>query len=120
MTRIAIIPARGGSKRIPKKNVRPFLGTPMLHWPIAAAEASGLFDRIIVSTDDDGIAEAARAVGAEALARPAELSDDRTGVVPVVRHALETAGQGQCAHCAGKIRKWQSPYLRAVGCFVAR
>ena len=110
MTRIAILPARGGSKRIPRKNVKPFLGTPMLHWPIAAARASGLFDRIIVSTDDDTIAEVARAAGAEALARPAELSDDRTGVVPVVRHALETAGRDADSAC---LIYATAPFLRA-------
>ena len=55
MTRIAVIPARGGSKRIPRKNIRPFHGRPMLAWPIAAAKASGLFDRIVVSTDDEEI-----------------------------------------------------------------
>lgn len=110
MTRIAILPARGGSKRIPRKNVKPFLGKPMLHWPIAAARASGLFDRIIVSTDDDTIAEVARAAGAEALARPAELSDDRTGVVPVVRHALETAGRDADSAC---LIYATAPFLRA-------
>jgi len=110
MTRIAIIPARGGSKRIPRKNVKPFLGTPMLHWPVAAAQASGLFDRIIVSTDDEGIADAARTAGAEALARPAALSDDRTGVVPVVRHALKTAGQGADSAC---LIYATAPFLRA-------
>lgn len=110
MTRIAIIPARGGSKRIPRKNVKPFLGTPMLHWPIAAARASRLFDRIIVSTDDDGIAETARAAGAEALPRPAALSDDRTGVVPVLRHALETAGQDADTAC---LIYATAPFLRA-------
>lgn len=111
MTRIAIIPARGGSKRIPKKNLKPFLSTPMLHWPIVAAQASGLFNRIVVSTDDDDIANAALAAGAEALARPANLSDDRIGVVPVVRHALETAGQEAESAC---LIYATAPFLRAV------
>ena len=62
---IALIPARGGSKRIPRKNIRPFAGRPMIGWPIAAARASGLFDHVIVSTDDEEIAEVARAQGAE-------------------------------------------------------
>jgi pseudaminic acid cytidylyltransferase len=89
--RIAVIPARGGSKRIPRKNIRPFHGRPMLAWPIAAAQASGLFDHIVVSTDDAEIAEAARACGAETpFLRPAELADDHGGVAPVVRHAIET------------------------------
>ncbi|MBB4630192.1 cytidylyltransferase domain-containing protein, partial [Paracoccus denitrificans] len=63
--KIAIIPARGGSKRIPRKNIRPFGGRPMIAWPIAAARDSGLFDHVIVSTDDAEIAETALAHGAE-------------------------------------------------------
>lgn len=90
MSRVAIIPARGGSKRIPHKNIRPFLGAPMLHWPIAAASATHLFDRIVVSTDDPEIADCAKAAGAEALMRPDGLADDFTGIVPVIRHALWT------------------------------
>jgi N-acylneuraminate cytidylyltransferase len=91
--RIAVIPARGGSKRIPHKNIRPFHGRPMLAWPIAAATASGLFDRIVVSTDDPEIAEVARACGAETpFLRPAELADDHGGVAPVVRHAIQELG----------------------------
>ncbi len=90
MTRVAIIPARGGSKRIPRKNIKRFLGAPMLHWPIAAAKASHLFDRIVVSTDDPEIADCAHAAGVEALNRPDDLADDQTGIVPVIRHALWT------------------------------
>jgi N-acylneuraminate cytidylyltransferase len=87
--RLAVIPARGGSKRIPRKNVRPFGGKPMIAWSIEAARASGVFDRIVVSTDDDAIADVARAHGADVpFMRPAELSDDRTGTTPVVAHAL--------------------------------
>ena len=111
MTRVAIIPARGGSKRIPRKNVKPFLGIPMLHWPIAAARAAGLFDRILVSTDDPGIAETARAAGAEALIRPARLADDRTGVVPVVQHALAEGAPGADEAC---LIYATAPFLRAV------
>ncbi|MBV7264815.1 pseudaminic acid cytidylyltransferase [Erythrobacter ani] len=86
---IAIIPARGGSKRIPRKNIRPFAGKPMIAWPIETATNSGLFDRIIVSTDDDEIAEIARAAGAETpFIRPAELADDHSGTTDVVVHAL--------------------------------
>ena len=93
---IAIIPARGGSKRIPRKNIREFCGKPMIAWPIAAAKASGLFDHIIVSTDDAEIAEAARAAGVETpFTRPDALSDDHTGTTDVVVHALEwAAGEG--------------------------
>lgn len=94
--KIAVIPARGGSKRIPRKNLRDFCGRPILAWPIEAARASGLFDRVLVSTEDDRIAAAARAAGAEApFVRPAELADDFTPTVDVVAHATEWAlGQG--------------------------
>lgn len=89
--KLAIIPARGGSKRIPRKNIKPFCGKPMIAWSIEAALESGCFDRIIVSTDDDGIAEVARQYGAEVpFMRPLELSDDHTGTIPVIRHAIET------------------------------
>ena len=87
---VAIIPARGGSKRIPRKNVRDFCGKPMIAWPIAAAMASGLFERIVVSTDDEAIAAVARAAGADVpFLRPAELSDDHTTTSAVVSHALQ-------------------------------
>ncbi len=88
--RLAIIPARGGSKRIPRKNIRAFCGKPMIAWSIEAALASGCFDKVIVSTDDEEIATVARQYGAEIpFMRPAELSDDHTGTLPVVRHAIE-------------------------------
>ncbi len=87
--RLAIIPARGGSKRIPRKNIKPFGGQPMLAWSIVAAQQSGCFDRIIVSTDDSEIAEVAKAHGAEVpFLRPLELSDDHTGTIPVIAHAI--------------------------------
>lgn len=89
--RLAVIPARGGSKRIPRKNVKPFCGKPMLAWAIDAARESGCFDRIVVSTDDDEIADTARDCGAEVpFRRPVELSDDYTGTIPVVAHAIRT------------------------------
>lgn len=87
---VAIIPARGGSKRIPQKNIRPFCGKPMLAWSVETALASGCFDRVIVSTDDSQIATVARACGAEVpFIRPAELANDWMGTAPVVQHALE-------------------------------
>jgi len=93
---IAVIPARGGSKRIPRKNIRQFIDRPMIAWSIEAARRSGVFDRIVVSTDDPEIAEIAKASGAEVpFMRPPELSDDHTPTVPVIRHAigwLEAAG----------------------------
>lgn len=88
--KLAIIPARGGSKRIPRKNIKPFCGKPMIAWSIEAARAAGCFDRVIVSTDDVEIAEVARAYGAEIpFVRPPELSDDHTGTIPVIAHAIE-------------------------------
>ena len=92
--KLAIIPARGGSKRIPRKNIKPFCGKPMIAWSIEAALASGCFDRVIVSTDDAEIADVARAHGAEVpFMRPPELSDDHTGTIPVVAHAVGWIGQ---------------------------
>lgn len=88
--RLAVIPARGGSKRIPRKNIRPFGGLPMIAWSIRAAVDSGCFDRIIVSTDDVEIAAVAKEYGAEApFLRPEALSDDHTGTTPVVAHAVQ-------------------------------
>lgn len=90
MSRLAIIPARGGSKRIPGKNVRPFHGKPMLAYSITAAHASGLFDRVVVSTDDPVIAALALELGAEVpFMRPAALADDHTGTFAVIQHAVE-------------------------------
>jgi len=89
--RLAVIPARGGSKRIPRKNVKPFCGKPMLVWAVEAARESGCFDRIVVSTDDDEIADVAHDCGAEVpFRRPPELSDEYTGTIPVVAHAIRT------------------------------
>ncbi|AUL48320.1 pseudaminic acid cytidylyltransferase [Bordetella trematum] len=88
--RLAVIPARGGSKRIPRKNVREFCGRPMLAWSVQAALESGCFDEVIVSTDDPEIAEVAKRCGASLpFMRPAELSDDHTGTIPVIRHATQ-------------------------------
>jgi pseudaminic acid cytidylyltransferase len=88
--KIAVIPARGGSKRIPRKNIKFFCGKPIIAWSIEAARALGLFDHIVVSTDDAEIAEVAKAHGAEVpFMRPAALSDDHTGTSPVVAHAIE-------------------------------
>lgn len=87
---VAIIPARGGSKRIPRKNIKMFCGKPMIAWSIDAAQKSGVFDRIIVSTDDEEIAAVAKEYGAEVpFMRPEELSNDFAGTIPVIRHAVE-------------------------------
>ena len=95
--KLAIIPARGGSKRIPRKNIKLFCEKPMIAWSIEAALQSGCFDQVIVSTDDEEIAVVARRYGATVpFVRPAELSDDHTGTIPVIRHAIEWVNaQGQ-------------------------
>lgn len=86
----AIIPARGGSKRIPRKNVKPFCGKPMIAWSIKAVKEAGIFDAILVSTDDAEIASVAEANGAETpFRRPAELSNDLTPTLPVIAHAID-------------------------------
>jgi len=90
--KIAVIPARGGSKRVPRKNIRPFAGKPMIVWSIEAAFASGCFDEVIVSTDDAEIADVAQGAGASVpFVRPTELSNDHAGTVPVIKHAVEWA-----------------------------
>ena len=92
--RLAVIPARGGSKRIPRKNIASFCGRPMIAWPIAAALKCGAFDRVIVSTDDDEIAAIAEAEGADVpFRRPPNLSDDQTPTRPVIAHAIEKLSQ---------------------------
>jgi len=86
---IAIIPARGGSKRIPRKNIREFAGKPMIAYAIDAARQSGLFEHVIVSTDDLEIADKAKVWGAEIpFMRPQELADDHTATVPVIAQAI--------------------------------
>ena len=87
---IAIIPARGGSKRIPRKNIKEFCGKPMIAYAITAAKESGLFEHIIVSTDDEEIAQIARVCGAKTpFIRPAELANDYISTVPVIAHGIE-------------------------------
>jgi N-acylneuraminate cytidylyltransferase len=90
--KIAVIPARGGSKRIPRKNIIPFCGKPMIAWSIEAAKSSGLFEHVIVSTDDAEIADVARQWGAEVpFMRPEELANDHAGTTPVIAHATQWA-----------------------------
>jgi pseudaminic acid cytidylyltransferase len=85
---VAIIPARGGSTRIHKKNIKNFIGKPIITYSIKAAQESGVFSRIIVSTDSEEIAEVARKAGAEApFVRPAELGENRVNIADVVHHA---------------------------------
>ena len=111
--KIAVIPARGGSKRIPRKNIRPFGGKPMIAWSIEAALASGCFDRVIVSTDDGEIADVARRCGAEVpFMRPPELSDDHTGTIPVIAHAILAAQQEGSAATAVCCIYATAPFVR--------
>jgi pseudaminic acid cytidylyltransferase len=88
---LALVPARGGSRRIPRKNVRPFRGVPLLARTVSTLLDAGLFERVVVSTDDDEIAAIASDAGAEVpFRRPAELADDHAGTREVVAHAIET------------------------------
>lgn len=97
MKNLAIIPARGGSKRIPRKNVKPFLGKPMLAYSIEAALSTGLFDEVMVSTDDEEIAEVARQYGAKVpfMRTPATANDYAT-LADVMKEVLtEYKNRGQ-------------------------
>jgi len=86
---ICVIPARGGSKRIPRKNIKQFNGKPIIAWSIEAAIKSKCFDRIVCSTDDEEIAAVANEYGAETpFLRPASLSDEYTPTIPVIAHAI--------------------------------
>ncbi len=86
---VALIPARGGSKRIPQKNIKFFCGKPIIAYSIETAFASKLFDKVIVSTDDNEIAETAKDYGAEVpFVRPANLSDDNTAINAVIIHGI--------------------------------
>jgi pseudaminic acid cytidylyltransferase len=118
--KIAVIPARGGSKRIPRKNIKEFCGKPMIAWAITSAIKSKLFDNVIVSTDDEEIADIARKWGAETpFSRPAELADDLTPTVPVIAHAvkvcLEQAWEVEYACCIYPC----APFLQADDLIIA-
>ena len=96
---LAIIPARGGSKGIPRKNIRDFAGYPLIAWSIAAARQSSMVTRIIVSTDDEEIASTARSFGAETpFLRPAEFAQDQTTDLPVFEHALQWLAEHEKYH----------------------
>ena len=111
---LCVIPARGGSKRIPRKNIKEFFGKPMIAWSIEAALESKCFDRILVSTDDAEVAAISKKYGAEVpFMRPAELADDYTGTTEVVMHAVqwqnehsETADNVCCIYAT-------APFLKA-------
>ena len=86
---MAVVPARGASKGIPRKNVKPFLGRPLLVWTVEAALESGV-GPVLVSTEDEEIAAVARSAGAEVVERPAELAGDEVPTAPAVRQAVES------------------------------
>ena len=86
---LAIIPARGGSKGVPRKNIRDLAGKPLIYWTIKAALDSGVVDRLVVSTEDAEIAEVAKSCGAEVVMRPLELASDTALTEPVMHHVLE-------------------------------
>jgi pseudaminic acid cytidylyltransferase len=112
--KLAVIPARGGSKRIPRKNVRPFAGKPMIAHSIECAVGSGLFDRVVVSTDDDEIGAVARDFGAEVpFRRPPELSDDRAGTTEVIAHAVDRMQKDGAALSAVCCIYATAPFIRA-------
>jgi pseudaminic acid cytidylyltransferase len=92
---LCVIPARGGSKRVPRKNIRAFAGRPMIGWPIQAALDAGCFARVVVSTEDAEISEVARAQGAQVLPRPPELADDFATTLDVMRHAAGALQAGR-------------------------
>lgn len=87
---LAIIPARGGSKGVPRKNIKMFAGKPLIAWTIEAALTSAFVDRTVVSTEDAEIAEVAKQWGAEVIDRPTELAQDETLITPVLEHVITT------------------------------
>lgn len=99
MSAIAVIPARGGSRRIPRKNIRNFHGKPIIAYSIEVARASKLFSRIVVSTDDDEIAAVARKYGAEVLIRPEHLALNEVGTQEVMAHAMTEFHEYSAACC---------------------
>lgn len=100
MSAIAIIPARGGSRRLPRKNILPVAGKPMIAYPIAAALESGVFERVIVSTEDAEIAAIAAQYGAETIARPPELATDTAMEIDVYAQVLAELPEQPDMFCA--------------------
>jgi len=91
---LALIPARGGSKGVPRKNIKPFCGKPLIAWTIEEAKKSAHITRIVVSTDDEEIAQVAKEYGADVpFMRPREIARDDTPDLPVFMHALRTLAQ---------------------------
>jgi N-acylneuraminate cytidylyltransferase len=113
--RVAINPARGGSKRVPRKNIRPFAGQPIIAYSIQTARASGLFDEVIVSTDDDEIAGIAQKHGATVpFRRPPDLADDHATTIAVIQHALGWLAENGRNVDLGCCIYATAPFLRAA------
>lgn len=114
---LAVIPARGGSKSIPRKNIRIFAGHPLIAYSIAAARQAKLVTRVVVSTDDEEIAEVARRYGADTpFMRPAEFAQDASTDFPVFTHALEWLAQNEDYHPAMVVQLRPTSPVRPVGC----
>jgi pseudaminic acid cytidylyltransferase len=99
MKNVAIIPARGGSKRLPRKNILPLNGKPMISYPINAALQSGVFDQVIVSTEDKEIQDIARECGAEIVARPDEMATDTAHELEAISYTLDQLPEMPEAFC---------------------
>lgn len=122
---VAIIPARGGSKRLPGKNIRPLGGLPLIVWTIRAAYTAAIFDKIAVTTDDPKIADCAREAGAHVIDRPAALASDTAGSADVVRHAIDVLNVSDAASFMlmqptspfrGAVHMREALGLRGAGC----
>lgn len=114
---LALIPARGGSKGIPRKNIRLFSGSPLIAWSIAAARQSKTVTRVIVSTDDAEIAAVARACGAETpFLRPVEFAEDKTTDLPVFEHALKWLAENEGYHPDVVVQLRPTSPIRPQGC----
>jgi N-acylneuraminate cytidylyltransferase len=114
---VAIIPARGGSKTIPRKNIRPFAGHPLIAYSIAAALQAETVTRVLVSTDDEEIAEISRGYGAGTpFMRPAELAADRTTDLPVFQHALSWLAEHENYHPDIVVHLHPTSPVRPRGC----
>jgi N-acylneuraminate cytidylyltransferase len=113
--KLAVIPARGGSKRIPRKNIKEFCGKPIIAWSIKVALESECFDQVIVSTDDPEIAEIAKKCGAKVpFIRPAALSNDHCATIPVIQHAISWYEQQQLSLEAVCCIYAAAPFIQAL------
>ncbi len=110
---VAIIPARGGSKGIPRKNVKLLAGKPLINYPIEAAKKCSLVDRVIVSTEDKEIAETARKAGAEIINRPAKLAADNVPTLPVLIHAVKELEKNGCTPDVIVLLYATAPFVKA-------